>query len=296
MEIFDLGIAWDSQPDNEFVAELNTRALKYGLKPYLIHAYNFYGSLKDIADDKVFFRFFLDRTLQNTQAFNGLAPFLKKKGSVFINHPDNAKKSVDKTVIHKEFLNHAIPVPKTFFLNGNIGHDNWELKLRGITPELFVFKSINPANGNEEISDINCLKDILRLKEQNAASNCIIQEKIFPRKLEDKPACFRILYCMGEIIPCWWHPINRNYKILTMEEAEKFGLLRIWKITRQIVKACKLSFFSTEIILRDNNKFIVVNYTYDKPDMRRQSKFSDGIPDEIVDKVIEKCCLFTKKT
>lgn len=81
MEIFDLGIAWNSEPDNEFVSELNNRALKYGLRPYLIHAYNFYGSLKDIADDKLFFRFFLDRTLQNAQAFNGLAPFLKKKAA-----------------------------------------------------------------------------------------------------------------------------------------------------------------------------------------------------------------------
>lgn len=100
---------------------------------------------------------------------------------------------------------------------------------------------------------------------------------------------------MGEIIPCWWHPINHSCKILTTEEAKRFELLEIWKITELIEKACKLSFFSTEIILQDNNKFLVVNYAHDKPDMRRQSKFSDGIPDEIVDKIIERCCLFAKK-
>ena len=53
METFDLGIAWDRQEDNEFVEGLNNYALKEGLKPYLLHGYNFYTSLKDISEGNI---------------------------------------------------------------------------------------------------------------------------------------------------------------------------------------------------------------------------------------------------
>ncbi len=291
MEIFDIGIAWNSEPDNEFVAELNTEALKYGLRPYLIHAYNFYGSLKDIADNKLYFRFFLDRTLQNAHAFKGLAPFLKKKGSIFINHPDSVKKSADRIKIHEEFLRHGIPVPATFFLTGSENYETWESKLKSVPLQLFIYKTINQ---NKVGLEMHCLSDILSLKKENSAASCIIQKKISPRNLEDRPAWFKTLYCLGEIIPCWWHPVTHSHKVLTTQEADKFELREIWEITKLIKNACNLSFFSTEIVLQDNNKFIVVNYAYDKPDMRRQSKFNDGLPDEIVNKVIEKCSLFAK--
>lgn len=294
MEIFDLGIAWNSEQDNEFVYELNTAALKYGLRPYLIHAYNFYSSLKDIAENKLFFRFFLDRTLRNAHAFKGLAPFLKKKGSIFINHPDNAKISEDKIRMHQDFLNHNIAVPETFFLDNNESYETWELKIKNIMPELFIFKSMNRAGANNENTKINCPEDILKLKKENSAGSYMIQKKVLPQMLQDNPAWFKTLYCLGEIFACWWHPVNHSYKILTAQEFDKFGLLEICKITAQIQNACKLSFFSAEIALQDNNKFVVANYAHDKPDMRRQSKFNDGLPDEIVNKIIEKCSLFAK--
>jgi hypothetical protein len=153
---------------------------------------------------------------------------------------------------------------------------------------------MNHASANHENAKINCPDDILKLKKENSADSYIIQKKISPRILKDNPAWFKTLYCLGEIFPCWWHPINHSYKILTAQESDKCGLLEIWKITEQIKNACKLSFFSAEIALQDNNKFIVANYAHDKPDMRRQSKINDGLPDEIVNKIIEKCSLFAK--
>jgi len=122
-----------------------------------------------------------------------------------------------------------------------------------------------------------------------------MQKIISPRNLNDRPAWFKTFYCLGEIIPCWWHPVTNSYKTLTDKEADEFELRQLWEITELIKNACKLSFFSTEIVLQEDNKFIAANYVYDKPDMRRQSRFNDGLPDEIVNKVIEKCSLFAKK-
>ncbi len=294
MEIFDLGIAWNSQQDNDFVNDLNNQALKYGLKPYLIHAFNFYGSLKDIADDKLFFKFFLDRTSQDDHAFNGLASFLKKKGSIFINHPDNSKKSADKILAHEEFSNHNIPVPKAFFLNCDEDCRSWELKLKDINPELFVFKPVNITGNGEKNLDIKCYGDILQLRQNNDCTKYFVQEKVSPINLGDRPAWFKVLYCLGEVIPCWWQPSANSYEILSKEETDKFRLFKLWELTKRIKQLCKLCFFSTEIALRNNNEFVVINYVNAKPDMRKKSKFNDGIPDEAVNKVIERCSLFAK--
>ena len=117
METFDLGIAWDRQEDNEFVEGLNNYALKEGLKPYLLHGYNFYTSLKDISEGNIHFRLFLNRTSEDDPVFSGLADFLKRKGITFINHPDRTKESVDKFKMHLKFNGYDMPVPKTVLIS-----------------------------------------------------------------------------------------------------------------------------------------------------------------------------------
>ena len=70
------------------------------------------------------------------------------------------------------------------------------------------------------------------------------------------------------------------------EEIEKFGLKKLFQITKTIYKITQLDFFSTEIVLTTKNKFVVVDYVNDQCDMRLQSLHQDGVPDEIVHKII----------
>jgi hypothetical protein len=48
-----------------------------------------------------------------------------------------------------------------------------------------------------------------------------------------------------------------------------------------------LDFFSTEIVIPENKKFIVIDYVNDQCDMRIKSKHFDGVPDSIVGKIID---------
>ncbi len=294
METFDLGIVWDNELDNEFVNDLNDRALKEGVKPYLIHAYNFCSSLKDITEGELSFHCFFDRSLDDSSTFGGLADFLKKKDINFINHPDNAKKSTDKFKTHFKFRSHDIPVPKTVLLRPEEDKKTLELKIKFVSKP-FILKPADGSSGEGVVLDAQSLDDILRLKERFGNTAYLVQEKITPINLENKPAWFRVFYCLGKINPCWWNPLTRIHDILTIKEIYRFGLYDMWWLTKMIHTVSGLDFFSVEMAMRSNEKFIVVDYVNDQPDMRKKSKFKDALPDEIVDKVISNIIAFVKQ-
>lgn len=287
MKIFDLGIAWNWQPDNEFVQELNDLALKEGLHPYLIHAYNFYGTLKDIADGAISFSSFLNRTIADGSPLNGVGDFLKKREILFINHPDESKKSSDRSVMHLEFIHHNIPVPFTVFVDPEDDTKTIESKIKHI-PKPFIFKTAHRSSDNASIWHAHSLEEVLCLRERNGNGTYIAQKKIYPVNLENKCALFRVVYCLGEIISYWWHPEKNIADLLTQNDTEKFGLPALSFIAKDLASASKLDFFSAEIAVDIEKRGFVIDYVNDHPDMQRKSKITSGVPDEIVDKVLKK--------
>jgi len=293
METFDLGIAWDNESDNEFVNVLNDRALKEGVRPYLIHAYNFFSTLKDITDSKLTFRCFFNRYSNESSIFGGLADFLKQKDINFINHPTNVKNSVDKSKIHFVFISHGLPIPKTVFLRSQEERQVLEAKIQHVSVPCVVKSAF--SSGTEGMAlTVNSLDDALRLIRQDEDKSYFAQERVSPINLENKPAWFKILYCFGEIIACRWHPMDKEYDAMTLRQIYRLGLHEVWPIAKKIRQACKLDFFSTDIAMKEKGKFVIVDYVNDRPDMRRKSKFKDALPDEIVDKVINSIVSFVK--
>ena len=293
METFDLGIAWGREQDNDFVEGLNNYAIKEGLRPYLLHGYNFFSSLKNITENKLIFRFFFDRSSDDNSIFGHLADFLKGKDVIFINHPDNAKKSTDKFRMHLRFNSHDMPVPKTVLVDPQEDRKTLELKIKYISKP-FVLKPADGSCRNGEIADVHSLDDVIKLKEQYKDARYIAQEKILPKNLENKPACFRIFYSYGNIAFCWWHPVTHTYDILSLEEACALGVYNIRYLTKKINQICKLDFFSTEMVMKNDGELVIVDYVNDQPDMRKKSKFNDGVPDEIVNKAIKNIVSFVK--
>ena len=293
MEIFDLGIAWDNESDNEFVNDLNARALKVGVRPYLIHAYNFFSSLKNITEGELTFRCFLDRFSDDTSTFGGLADFLKQKDINFINHPDNVKNSIDKSKIHSMFVSYGLPIPKTVFIKPQEEKQVLEAKIQHISVPCVVKSAFSSCSEDTALA-INSLVDALRLMGEEEDKSYFAQEQVASINLENKPAWFKVLYCFGEIILCRWHPMTGEREMLSLRQIYRLGLHEIWPITKKVKQACKLDFFSTDIVMKEKGKFLVVDYVNDRPDMRKKSKFKDALPDEIVDKVINSIISFIK--
>ena len=50
---------------------------------------------------------------------------------------------------------------------------------------------------------------------------------------------------------------------------------------------CSLRLFSSEMVKTGEGRIVVVDYVNETPDLRRQSCFPDGVPDEIVASIVE---------
>ncbi|MHB9013121.1 MAG: hypothetical protein ACYC49_12980, partial [Ignavibacteriaceae bacterium] len=114
------------------------------------------------------------------------------------------------------------------------------------------------------------------------------QEKIHPAILEGNRAWFRCFWSFGTTIPVWWDDQTHLYKEMMPEELTKFKLKKLLQITNLIAKNVMLDFFSTEIVLTGDNKFIAIDYVNDQCDMRLSSLHHDGVPDNVILRIIKK--------
>lgn len=293
MDNFDLGISWNWQLDSEFIQGLNDEALKQGLKPYILHAFNFYRSLRDIAEGNISFKFVIDRTLDDGSPLSKISDFLKTKDFKFINHPDNVRKSLDKAALHLEFVKNNILVPKVAFLDPK-DKEPVETKIKSI-PRPFAVKFSDNSLGKTVSLEAGSLEDVLNLRARYGNINCFAQEKINPTFLGNKLSTFKVIYSTGEIFPCWWHFLSHTYDVLLGADINKFGLSRLVDATKTIADVSKLDFFAVDAVMDKKNNIFIVNYVDAWPDMRRKSKFNDGVPDEVVDAVMKNIVTFVKE-
>jgi len=111
---------------------------------------------------------------------------------------------------------------------------------------------------------------------------------------ENDIAWFRAFYAFGEIILCWWDHRTHIYRVLTKQDERKYNLQKLRPTLMIIRKICRLDFFSSEIALDSEGKFIVVDYVNEICDMRPQSKYFDGVPIEVISTIQIKCAKFTR--
>ena len=139
------------------------------------------------------------------------------------------------------------------------------------------------------------LLEVIQARQYHKNDKYLLQETIKPSMLAGRRAWFRVFYAFGDIIPSWWDDTTHIYCLLQAEDEYQLGLEPLSRITEKIHTICKLDFFSTEIVLTTNKKFVVVDYVNEMCDMRIQSQHADGVPDTIVDRIIAKMTDFIKQ-
>jgi len=296
-DIFDLGIAWNWEYDADFIFQINEVSLELGLKPYLIHPFNLDETIKLLRKGVLEFRAFFDRASDTNANFSQLVHLLQQKGVFFVNHPERIKWINNKILIHMEFMLNKIPVPPTFIHYPSDEPQTTMNKINQIgTP--FVIKPAHyvDTGGEEVLVNAISVEEIIRWQNQYRDFIFLVQKQIIPITLDKNPAWFRVFYIFGQIIPCWWHPSTHIYEIVTKDEISKFRLNQLFTLTKKIGKIYKLGFFSTEIAMEKNSRFVVIDYINDQCDMRKKSKHIDGVCDETIDLIVRKLVETIKKT
>jgi hypothetical protein len=113
-----------------------------------------------------------------------------------------------------------------------------------------------------------------------------LQEKIEPAMLGSERAWFRVFYVFGRTFLTWWNDVTHLYRPVKSEEEDDLGLAPMRQIIRTIAALSELDFFSAEIALTIDGRFVVIDYVNDVCDMRPQSEHPDGVPDGLIDEII----------
>ncbi len=298
METYDLGLAYLWEFDVDFIASIEYCLHKNGISTFVLGEHNVNEVVERIQRRDLYFKFYFDRASDVDDTFEALGKTITRKKTLIFNPYKNVRRAIDKASMHLEFITAGLHVPYSIIIPPyNHKQDMYialsELAAVGLP---FIIKPCNTTGGGlGVVTDAVTLKQILEERKTNTDDKYLIQEKIYPVMLDGKRAWFRCFWAFGSVIPVWWDDQTHLYTEMTKEEVKEFKLKKLFDITRTIGKLTGLDFFSTEIVLTKNRKFIVIDYVNDQCDMRFKSKHYDGVPDNVINQIISNLLKFIIK-
>lgn len=289
MSTFDLAIAYDWEFDVELVSVLENLFHQSGLTTFVITENNVSEITEKVKNRLLNFRTYLDRASDVNDKFLELAKILTKRKTRIFNPYKKVEHAIDKATMHLEFITAGINVPYSIIIPPHSQSEDIFVSLNDlqILGRPFIIKPCNTTGGGMGVvTGAESLKEVLTARSKHSEDKYLIQENIHPMLLDNKRAWFRCYWAFGKPVCAWWDDITHIYTTLLATEIEKFNLKKLFQITKTIQNLTQLDFFSTEIALTTKNIFVVIDYVNDQCDMRLKSLHADGVPDEIVLKIL----------
>ena len=289
MEKFDLGIAYVWEYDEDFVNLIEKTLQESGITTFRISYNNIEEVTRKIENRELQFNAFLDRASDVEPDFEPLAKFLSRRKTQVLNPYKNIKHAIDKASMHLEFITAGLNVPYSIIIPPHNEKEEIYISLDDLAllGRPFIIKPCNTTGGGVGVvTGAETLKEVYEERITNLNDKYILQQKIYPSMLDGKRSWFRCFWAFGKAILTWWDDQTHIYSEISEDEFRDFGLKKMYSITKTIAKITELDFFSTEIVLTNENKFIVIDYVNDQCDMRFKSKHIDGVPDNVIQNIV----------
>ncbi len=302
---YDLAIAWTWKYDLEFVQLLERVAVSASLRIQLIDARSVSKIFDEVRNRSLYFRYFLDRASDEDEAFQPLARLIQKRfrepdhsfRTRPINPLDLVSRASDKATMHLELHSHGINVPYTIIISPYYHKREVELTLSELAMlgRPFIIKPANTTGGGiGVVTGAESLKDVIEARQHHRNDKYLLQETIKPALLGLRRAWFRVFYAFGGVLPCWWDDKTHLYSSIEPREEAFGGLAELRRIATDIHDICRLDFFSTELVLTPEHKIVAVDYVNEMCDMRLQSIHPDGVPNAVVEDIVQLLVRFVK--
>jgi hypothetical protein len=288
MKSYSLAVAWNWEFDDDYVGLIEKEC---GLRniSLLNITPSYLGEIcSEIMGGTITALSFYDRASDDDEAFFPLAGLMKEKKIPVINPYENVDRAKDKATMHLELITAGLQVPYTVIISPYNKDQDIELDQQKIERlgKSFIIKPANTTGGGTGVMlQAESVRDIIESRKRHKDDKYLLQEYIYPVILGEKRAWFRAFYAFGEVVNCWWDDHTHIYKQCSQEEEELYGLSELREMMLKIQNVCNLDFFSSEIALTSSGKFVVIDYVNEICDMRLQSKFIDGVPDAVVEKI-----------
>jgi hypothetical protein len=297
IDTFDLALAIDCEYDWDFIRLIEKEAHQMSLTCYIIWPDNIEETFENLKSENLKFLFLYDRASDTSQKFRLVYDLVLDRGGKILDRWENIQWASDKATMHLEFLKKNIPTPYTIIIP-SFGSEEEFCLTTGELASLgrpFIIKPANTTGGGIGVVDgAETLQDIRQVRQEYSEDKYLLQEKIQPMEKEGKRFWFRCFYSCGLVQCAWWGDLTHRYEKLNDEEIQRYNLYPLFFLVEKIANTCKLNFFSTEIVQTFDNLFLVIDYVNEICDMRLQSRYYDGVLDEIVENVAAEIVKYAK--
>ena len=298
-QIFDFCVATDWEYDKDFVNLIEHVAReKYGLSTYIVESFNLDETINRIDHGELGFHFFYDRGSDSSPEFLKLHELMLHNQTPVLDPLERLKWASDKATMHLEFIANGLITPYTII----IPPFNTSEKILFSVADLanlgrpFIIKPANTTGGGIGVVEgAETLQDILTARKVYDNDKYLLQEKVTPIEKDGRRFWFRGFFCCGFIQCSWWDDSTHIYEPLSLDHVKLHQLDELHCIVEKISKIIQLNFFSTEIALSQNGKFVIIDYVNEICDMRLKSNHRDGVPDEIVQKIVHQIVDYVKE-
>jgi hypothetical protein len=282
MVIYDLCVAWNWVYDADFVGLLELSCQSRGLSLLHIKPDNLPQMLNSLVGRELSCRVFFDRASDVDPQFLPLVQWASEDSIPSINAYERASLTWDKAEMHSLLISQGVSVPHTVILPPYIEQPELSaVDLRSLGDQ-FTIKPAHGSGGVGVMTNATSWDQVLSTRMEHATDHYLLQAHVSPLELDLRPAWFRVIYCAGQVFPCWWNPSSHIYTPVTEADKNSHGLDPLDEIAINIARLCGLELFSTEVAYTPNGLFVVVDYVNDQIDLRLQSNAAEGVPDEIV--------------
>ncbi len=289
MEVYDLAVAYVWEYDTDFINLVEEKFHDANLSTFIISDHNIDEVLESVTKRKLHFNFYLDRAWDVDERYEHLGRILTRRKGTIYNPYKNVLHAVDKASMHLEFITAGLNVPYSIIIPPHSENKDLLISVEDLAKlgRPFIIKPCNTTGGGiGVVTGAESLKEVLNERAVNCDDKYLLQEKIYPRIVDGRRAWFRSFWAFGKAIPVWWDDQTHLYESILPEHNKMLKLNKLKTITKKIAELTSLDFFSTEIVITEDENFILIDYVNDQCDMRLKSRHYDGIPDSIVNDII----------
>jgi hypothetical protein len=244
-----------------------------------------------------------------------LAEAVRDSGGTTINPPSRSRFFTNKANAHVKLRGEHLGVPATLILGPGAELEPTALKECGLSLDGNTTLYVKPANGFGSSGVVrieNCTQERLQTalrdaRQQHPHDSILVQRGITCPRLRSEDgaerwAYWRIINCMGELVPFWWHKAEvdqgrPSYERVSGSDIKRLKLHDILAYSRDLAELSGLSWFSTELCASEGGEpsnhhvpgpdgkllpLVAIDYVNDQCDVDVQSRWLGGPPDAFV--------------
>ncbi|MDZ7270166.1 MAG: hypothetical protein ONB17_00985 [candidate division KSB1 bacterium] len=295
---YDLALALDWEYDWDFVRLIERHAKALGLSTFVVWKNNLAATVELVRAGRMRIRFLIDRASDAAHEFYPLQLLVAEQGGEVLEPLEKLRWASDKATMHLEFIANGLHTPFTIILPPFDSTEEVRLSVAELAHlgRPFVVKPANTTGGGIGVVEgAETLQDVLEARQEHRYDKYLLQQKVVPLERDGHQFWFRGYFACGLTECAWWNDRTHLYQVLTPDEVERYQLAQLFAIVEKIAAICRLRFFSTEIALDRQGVFVVIDYVNELCDMRLQSRYADGVPDEIVDRIASRLAAYVRE-